>query len=242
MNGPTIYPVGDQVAVVQFGEDISKDTHEQVMLFEKLIRNSSIKGLVDIIPTYHSVAVYYNWRVLQFDHVRALLEEMLAETENSKTSMSKRTVTIPVCYDEQYGPDLDHLQQYHQISKKDIIRLHTEQIYLVYMIGFLPGFPYLGGLNKRLDTPRLETPRATVPSGSVGIAGNQTGIYPLESPGGWNLIGRTPVSLFDPEQDEPTLLKMGDLLRFQSISGEEYREIEQGQLGNQVIQIEWEDE
>ncbi len=135
-----------------------------------------------------------------------------------------RRVEIPVCYGGELGPDLDDVARTHGLAPEEVIRLHADADYLVYMIGFMPGFAYLGGLPERIATPRRKTPRTAVPAGTVGIGGRQTGVYPLVSPGGWNLIGRTPVKIFDIKRDEPTLLSTGDRVRFRPISRSEFDE------------------
>ncbi|HET6872400.1 MAG TPA: 5-oxoprolinase subunit PxpB, partial [Sporolactobacillaceae bacterium] len=138
------------------------------------------------------------------------------------SQLDAHTVNIPVCYGGEWGPDLDHVAAVNGLSPEEVIRIHSEGVYLVHMIGFAPGFPYLGGLSKEISTPRRETPRLVIPKGSVGIAGDQTGVYPLETPGGWQLIGRTPINLFNPNSETPSLLKAGDFVRFVPISPSEW--------------------
>lgn len=146
---------------------------------------------------------------------------------NSRAVPSRKKVIIPVCYGGEYGPDLEFVSQYTGLSEEEVVKIHTACTYRVYMLGFLPGFPYLGGMDERIAAPRLETPRTRIPAGSVGIAGSQTGFYPMESPGGWRIIGRTPIKAFDPFSDNPFLLAPGDLVQFRAIGQEEYQKIEE---------------
>ena len=134
---------------------------------------------------------------------------------------------IPVCYDGEFAPDMEDVCAHTGLQREQVIRLHTSRDYLIYMLGFLPGFPYLGGMDERIEAPRLETPRTLIPAGAVGIGGKQTGIYPLASPGGWRLIGRTPIKVYDPDREEPILYKSGDYIRFYPITEEEYKDIAQ---------------
>jgi inhibitor of KinA len=143
----------------------------------------------------------------------------LEETKESK----QRFVEIPVCYGGEYGPDLEAVAEYHHLSTSEVVEIHSKEEYLVYMIGFAPGFPYLGGMSEEIATPRRHSPRLSIPEGSVGIAGMQTGVYPISTPGGWQLIGRTPLELFCPNENPPTLLQSGDIVKFVPISLEEYQ-------------------
>lgn len=181
------------------------------------------EGVVEIVPSYRSIIIFYD--PLSTDPSR-LREDLLSiERRLSEIEIPPpRVVEIPVCYGGEFGPDIDTVAGHHELTLEEVIRLHSEPLYPVYMLAFTPGYPFLGGLPEKLHTPRLETPRTFVPAGSVGIANAQTGIYSIDSPGGWQIIGRTPLRLFDPERPEPFLLKAGDLVKFRPVStGEFYR-------------------
>jgi inhibitor of KinA len=171
------------------------------------------RGVVATVPGYTTLLIEYDPALWEYD---ALCDEILRAVEHRQddTAQEARLVEIPVRYGGEFGPDLEFVAQHNGISKDDVIRIHTSESYQVFILGFAPGFPYLGILNERIAAPRLESPRKRVPAGSVGIAGRQTGIYPRESPGGWRLIGRTDVKLFDANQNPPTLLQAGDKVRF----------------------------
>jgi KipI family sensor histidine kinase inhibitor len=183
-------------------------------------------GIIEIIPTYRSLLIVYDplqTTPTRLKNTLISLEERLPGIEIPPPG----TVEIPVCYGGEFGPDIEFVAESHEITIDEVIRLHTEPEYPIYMIGFTPGFPFLGGLPQALHTPRLETPRTLVPEGSVGIANNQTGIYPVASPGGWRLIGRTPVKLFAPERSNPFLYQAGDRIKFKVISPEDYDRIKE---------------
>jgi inhibitor of KinA len=148
------------------------------------------------------------------------------ENEQTEKELAHRTVSIPVCYGGEYGPDLEYVARHHNLTPEEVISIHSEGEYLAYMIGFAPGFPFLGGLSEKIATPRRPSPRTSIPAGSVGIAGMQTGVYPISTPGGWQLIGQTPVKLFLPKQNPPSLLQAGDIVKFEPISKEEYQEMQ----------------
>ncbi len=186
------------------------------------IDEEAIEGVLETVPTYRSLLIIYNRLALSPLNLKERLERLEGTLQQISFPEPKLT-RIPVVYGGSYGPDLDYVAQYHQISPEEVIRLHCSTPYLIYMIGFMPGFPYLGKLPESLVTPRLKTPRLSVPAGSVAIAQNQTGIYPMESPGGWQIIGRTPVKLFAPDNDPPVLLKMGDSVQFYPISEEAFK-------------------
>ncbi len=187
------------------------------------VQAEAIEGIIETVPTYRSLLVIYNPLTLPLDQLKKRLqkiEEGLQETPFPKPKLRR----IPAVYGGPYGPDLNFVAEYHRISPEEVVRLHTSKPYFIYMIGFMPGYPYMGELPEALIMPRLKTPRLSVPKGSVAIAQKQTGIYSMESPGGWQVIGRTPVELFDPEKNPPALLQMGDLVQFYPISEEEYKE------------------
>ncbi|MBN8208728.1 5-oxoprolinase subunit PxpB [Bacillus sp. NTK071] len=219
----TFHPLGEAAVKVSFHQAVSQSLNKTIKAF---CTNLSLKdpGIIEWVPAYDSVTVYYDPWIYTYQRLTELLKKKALEIDHQPGN-SKTIVTIPTLYGGEYGPDLDKLSKSKKMNTDDVISLHTNGDYLVNMIGFLPGFPYLSGLDEKIAMPRLDEPRQTVPAGSVGIAGSQTGIYPLESPGGWNLIGRTPLRLYDPERDNPFLLEQGDYLRFKSITEEEFKQI-----------------
>jgi KipI family sensor histidine kinase inhibitor len=224
---PIFRIAGDRGILVEYGDAIDPIINRKVRSMAIAMSQETPAGVVEYIPTYRSLIIIYDPSVTtpsQLQEGVLSLEERLSEIEIPPP----KTVEIPVCYGKEFGPDIDFVAQSHDLTEEDVIRIHSEPVYQIYMIGFTPGFPFLGGLPEVLHTPRLETPRALVPAGSVGIANDQTGIYPVDSPGGWRLIGRTPSKLFDPEGPNPFLLKAGDLLRFKPIRTDEYNRLAEG--------------
>ncbi|MDI6881031.1 MAG: 5-oxoprolinase subunit PxpB [Desulfitobacteriaceae bacterium] len=221
-----IKPLGDGTIHIRFGEEIADGVFQEVQAFAAKVFRAKEEWMLELVPTYTSVTIFYkpelDYRQITEWVYRIYKEETARTSERAEAKLVK----IPVCYGGEFGPDLDYVAGYHGLSVDEVIRKHTAPEYRVYMIGFMPGFPYLGGLDPELATPRLSRPRARVPKGSVGIAGGQTGLYPLESPGGWQLIGRTPLRMFNPWADPPTLLRSGDRVRFVAINEETYAEIE----------------
>lgn len=210
--------------IASLGENFNEATHKKVIGFVNMIEQQPFTGLIEVVPSYNSVTVFYdpitvmnayqpNTSDTISDYVRDLLLQYVHHSSLTD-SFEERLIEIPVFYGGDFGPDLEYVASYNQISPEDVIKYHSEKDYLVYMLGFAPGFPYLGGINSHIITPRKETPRPSIPKGSVGIAGNQTGIYSLETPGGWQIIGQTKTELFTPEQKNPTLLRAGDRIRF----------------------------
>jgi inhibitor of KinA len=213
----------DQSLLVYFGEKISLETHRQIVRFLKLLQTEPADALLDIHPAYCSVLV--NFDALKFTHneIESLLTSYLARLEEVELP-KPRLRKISVCYDEEFGPDIQEVASLHKISVEDVIRWHSSATYTVYFFGFVPGFAYLGGLPEQLTTPRLATPRKKVPAGSVAIGGGQTGVYPVPTPGGWRLIGQTPLQLFRPEAKEQSFLAIGDQVRFEPITKEKFAE------------------
>ncbi len=218
-----IIPIGDMALQILYKEPASDNLQRQIQQTTKHIEQMNIPGVVELVPAFQSITVYYNPIITTYHCLFAQVAEICEKHSTEQSTTSKEIIVIPTCYD---GEDLENVARRNGLSTEEVTSIHSSVDYLVYMIGFLPGFPYLKGLPATLSTPRLATPRLKVPKGAVGIGGDQTGVYPLESPGGWNLIGRTPVPLFDPERQNPFLLKAGDYLRFTQISAQEYREIE----------------
>ena len=213
--------MGDRALIIELGDRISPELNQRVRKLALVLDDSSLEGMQEIVPTYRSLLIIYDPLKIGLAKLQRRIEDLQKKIDEIQIPEPK-TAEIPVVYGSEYGPDLDWVAQFHKISPKEAIRLHSGTTYQVYMIGFNPGFPYLGELPERLVTPRRETPRTLIPAGSVGIAQKQTGIYPAESPGGWQIIGRTPLKLFDPSQSPPTLLAMGDWVRFFPISNEEF--------------------
>lgn len=226
-----LYPLGDSAIVVAFGKEIQSDLHTKIQAFSAYLQHNPFEGMVEYVPAFTTVTVYFNpWIVSEkgkydpYARTIGILQNILALTDDSKEKLQPKRLEIPVCYGGTYGPDLEYVAQFSRMSPEEVVMRHTSVEYLVYMIGFAPGFPYLGGMDTRIAAPRKDTPRTAVPKGSVGIAGLQTGVYPLETPGGWQLIGCTPLSLFRPGEESPSLLQAGDLVRFVSISEQEFKE------------------
>lgn len=212
-----ITPFGDCAALVQLGNDISESMHLKVKQLYVNLKKNSNKNILSITPAYNSITVVYYQA--SFSAIKEFIEANIPDF-STLTNEPKNIVKIPVCYEVEFAPDLEEVQHYTGLTVRQIIELHTSVDYLVYMLGFTPGFPYLGGLNPKLHMPRKATPRLTIEAGSVGLANNQTGIYPLNSPGGWQIIGKTPLKLFSVNQ--PFLIEMGDYIQFYSISKSEF--------------------
>ena len=215
---------GDTALVVDFGEEISPDVFAMVQSLHSALSSEALLGIVEYVPTYRSLMIIYNPDIAGFKDVESYVRQHWSE--DIRPLADGRVVVIPTCYGGEFGPDLQELSAMVSLSADEVIAEHCSSDYLIYMLGFTPGFPYLGGLSARIACPRLSSPRTLVPAGSVGIAEQQTGIYPLATPGGWRIIGRTPVRLFDPTSDQPFPLQAGDWLRFQPISLDEYTRIE----------------
>jgi KipI family sensor histidine kinase inhibitor len=213
---------GERGLVVEFGNEISVEINNQVRALAMALEAARIPGLVEVIPTYRSLGVEYDPLVMSFEEIQARVRDMVAHLD-PKVLSAPKWVRIPTVYGGEYGPDLPFVAQHAGLSGAEVIRLHSQTKYHVYMIGFTAGFAYLGGLPERLHTPRLLSPRLKVPKGSVAIGGSQTGVYPAETPGGWRIIGRTYLNLFDPLQEIPTPMLPGDTVEFVPITDEEYR-------------------
>lgn len=221
---PKIKQMGERAFLLEFEQEINEGILQKVLFFKKIIQNKYIKEKVEVTNTYNSLLVIYHSTIEDSYRCYSELEELISEA-NIQPNFNSGVFKIPVCYDDQFGPDLAVISKAKALSKEEIIELHTAAEYLVYFIGFLPGFLYLGGLPEELHFPRRKEPRNRVLKGAVGIGEKQTGIYPQESPGGWNIIGNSPVPLFDPYSDPPCPFSAGDRIRFYSISIQEHREI-----------------
>jgi inhibitor of KinA len=220
---PLFRIMGDRSLLVELGDRISPEVNRRVRELSVMLEKNPVEGVLETIPAYRSLLIIYdplttNTRVLQHQ-----IEDLQKKSEVVDIPEPK-TVEIPVAYGGAFGPDLEWVARYHKTSNEEVIHLHTATTYQVYMIGFTPGFPYLGELPESLATPRRQTPRTTIPEGSVAIAQRQTGIYPVTSPGGWHILGRTPIKLFNPLQIPPAILEMGDLVRFFPIEAEEFKQ------------------
>jgi len=232
-----IKPLGDSALIVQLGDELNPTIHQKVQALSALL-DHPFDGFIESVPAYTNITIYYNPVVVYhsimnndkdhpspmtpFQKVSFVVNELLRQMDE-KQVFEKRLVEIPVIYGGEYGPDLDDVAFFHNMSAEEVIRIHTKNVCLVYMLGFAPGFPFMGGMDEKIATPRKKSPRASIVPGSVGIAGKQTGIYPLETPGGWQIIGRTPLDLFQPHLTPPTLLKAGDRIKFFQISAEQYK-------------------
>ncbi|WZL72222.1 5-oxoprolinase subunit PxpB [Clostridiaceae bacterium 35-E11] len=216
---------GDRAVVVEFGDMISEPINSKVRAMMIAIDTRNMKGIVEMVPTYRSLLVHYN--PLEIDYQNLIKELKVLENELDHIDIPlPQVIEIPTVYGGEYGPDIENVAKHNDLTIDEVIQIHTSREYLIYMLGFTPGFPYLGGMDEKIGTPRLKVPRTKISGGSVGIAGNQTGIYPIDSPGGWQLIGKTPLKLYDPYRHTPILLQSGNYIKFVSINEEEYHKIE----------------
>lgn len=215
----SLFPVGDSGVLAVFRQEISEEVSAQVFALDAAVRAAGLPGLGETVPAFASLLIRYDPLQTDYDRVAQAVSS-LAEGPAPASAGAGRLVTIPVCYGGAFGPDLALVARHAGLAPQEVVRRHTAPEYRIYMVGFLPGFPYLGGLDPALFTPRLQNPRTSIPAGSVGIGGEQTGVYPVASPGGWQLIGRTPLRLFDP--DRPPLYTAGDRIRFVSITPEQF--------------------
>lgn len=235
----TIFNLGDSALTIDFGNRICEELNDKVIAIERWLAQHPFEGLKERVVSYSSLTIYYDPFVVKKHYhtegpvYRWVEEKIRKAAELSSYGDTSNAVLhkIPVCYDSEYGFDLDRVSALCKLSKEEIINLHSSVVYRVYMIGFLPGFPYLGKIDSRLSIARKERP-SLVAAGSVGVAGEQTGIYPFESPGGWNIIGKTPLSLFDANADKPVWLAPGDKVQFYAISGEQLSNWPIGELTN----------
>ncbi len=241
MQDVTIKAAGDSSLLLQFGNKIDPDINARISATVQLMREQQIEGVVDIIPAFCSLLINYDPRVISYASIRTRMERILS-MEIAAGSRKKKIFEIPVCYGGSFGPDLPAIAEHAGLSEQEVIDIHSGTDYLIYMLGFLPGFTYLGGLDERIHTPRLANPRIRIPEGSVGIGGSQTGIYPMDSPGGWQLMGMTPVRTYDPNRDTPILVEAGDYIRFVAIDTDTYEsiasEVEAGTYQVRIVEEE----
>lgn len=225
-----IVQVSENCVLIEFGNKISEDINKKIRIFCEYLDMKSFYGLIEYIPYFSSVSLIYDPLKIKgkesFKFVKEKLGDILLNIDFSH-DYKENIVEIPVYYGGECGQDIEHVANVNNITVDDVINIHSNGKYLVYMIGFAPGFPYLGGLSEKLYTPRRSTPRLVIPQGSVGIAGMQTGVYPIETPGGWQIIGQTPIKLFDINRENKTLLKCGDIAKFYPISYDEYLKIKE---------------
>ena len=238
INDIHFFQISENSISLEFGDNIKEETLGRISRLNECIKQNPFAGLLSTTPAYTTLTLYFNPVKLMndsglkgsttLDKISGYIKSIPVETKIDQQT-DNQIIQIPVCYDPAFGFDLQELISFYQLKKEEIIEIHSSVVYTVYMIGFVPGFPYLGGLSEKLTAPRRQNPRAAIPAGSVGIAGQQTGIYPLETPGGWQIIGRTPLKLFDVNRQQPSLLKAGDKLKFEQISLKEFEQIEREQ-------------
>lgn len=211
----TLHPLGDAAIMIELGEIVSEAVNNKVLQITDALKRQPFPGMIEVVPAYTTVTIHYEPRV-PYDSVCTVIDAAL-QKENETVRKSGKLVRIPVHYGGQYGLDISEVADINGLSVQEVIAIHTSQMYDVYFLGFSPGFPFLGGLDKRIWTKRKSSPRKSIRKGSVGIAGKQTGIYSIESPGGWQMIGWTPVDLIQIEKEPPTLLQPGDKVQFVAI-------------------------
>ncbi|MCX7780893.1 MAG: 5-oxoprolinase subunit PxpB [Negativicutes bacterium] len=229
MDSIRLLNAGEQGLVVEFGREINAELNKKVHRLARKLAAQTIAGITEVVPTYRSLLVYFDPLKISRACLADRIEQLLAAQEAQLPEQGEaigNLVRIPVCYGGEFGPDLEFVAQHNGLTVEEVIRIHTATPYQVYMLGFTPGFPYLGGMSEKIAAPRLEKPRLKIPAGSVGIAGSQTGFYPIESPGGWRLIGRTPIKAFHPESPNPFMFAAGDFLQFTSVAADEFYAIQ----------------
>jgi inhibitor of KinA len=210
---PRFVPVGDAAVLIELGHQIDAATNRRVQTIDAWLRRRRPEGIVELVPAYASLLVHYDPLVLSLAEVRQWADEQISNAKEISTARPRR-IQVPVRYGGVDGPDLEAVAAFHNLTAEAVARIHAGRDYTVYMMGFTPGFAYLGSLDPSIAVPRLQSPRTQVPAGSVGITGLQTGIYPIQSPGGWQLIGRTSMQMFDVQADEPFAIAPGDTVRF----------------------------
>ena len=224
---PDYIITSDNTILVRFGDGISEGQHHHVFSLTQHLIEDPIEEIINISPGYNSVLLRFNNETKTKSAIETISN--IVRTMHLKVDTEKRTVEVPVCYGKDHGPDMDRVMNHTGCNRSELVDRHTSGEYLVYFIGFSAGFPYIGGMDESLATPRLKTPRKAVPAGSVGIAGQQTGMYPLSTPGGWNLIGRTPLPLFNRSDPKNTAIRMGDRIRFRTVGRAEFESLGQSQ-------------
>ncbi|MCF8027231.1 MAG: 5-oxoprolinase subunit PxpB [Desulfobacteraceae bacterium] len=224
INNPRISHCADWGLLVEFGERIDPELNAWTRLVADRLRQCLTDSVLEVVTAYSSFLVIYDPALLDTEALRKTVLACCSEKKEDEAFQLSSTAEIPVCYEPEYAPDIEDVARFNNLTVEEVIDIHSGTEYLIYMLGFAPGFPYLGGLDQRLHTPRLDTPRKLLPAGAVGIAGSQTGIYPLASPGGWRIIGRTPLQLFDAGKKPPVpYYAPGDKLKFKRISSREFQ-------------------
>ena len=222
---PTISSVGDCAISIDFGQVIDPKINRQIRQVIEQIKVLQLDGIIELVPTYCALLVQYDAMVYSYSDICRILEPTLQESVMDSANELVTIVEIPTVYGGEFGPDLGFVASHNHLSEAEVVSIHSGTDYLVYMLGFIPGFTYLGGMDPRIATPRLSSPRTLIPAGSVGIAGEQTGTYPSDSPGGWQIIGRTPVTMYDMSKKQAALLQAGDYVRYVSINENEFHRI-----------------
>lgn len=217
--------INEQSIMIKFEPQIDPETFKKVQQIVKYLEQQNLEAITEIVPSYRAVMIHFDQTKINAKELIDTLNLDHLDIDNIEISESSKVVRIPVVYGGEYGPDLETVAEHNQLSTDEVIKLHTEPTYLIYMLGFMPGFPYLGGLDERLYTPRRDEPRVRIDAGSVGIANNQTGLYPQDSPGGWQIIGRTPLDVFDLNREPMILYAADDNIQFYEISENDFDEI-----------------
>ena len=235
-----ILSCGECAVTVEFSRQINSRAGAAAIALAAQLRQRDVAGICEIIPTYRSVTICYDPLIISYKDLKRLVASCIRHSHASaQEGAAIQRFYIPVCYGGAFGPDLEYIAWRTGLDPQEVVRRHISREYPINMIGFLPGFPYLSGLDASIAAPRLENPREQIPAGSVGIGGSQTGVYPIASPGGWRLIGRTPVRLYDPHRNPPVLYRAGDRIRFCPVSEQEYHEIEAAvSAGTYVVRTE----
>lgn len=222
---PTISPVGDRAISIDFGQVIDPKINRHIRQTIERIKELQLEGIIELVPTYCALLVEYDVMQYSYSEICNIIEPILEEGLTDTTNEMVTVVEVPTVYGGEFGPDLSFVASHNHLSEDEVISIHSGTDYLVYMLGFIPGFTYLGGMDPRIATPRLSSPRTLIPAGSVGIAGEQTGTYPSDSPGGWQIIGRTPVTMYDMSKAQAALLNAGDYVRYVPIDESEFHRI-----------------
>ena len=232
---PTISPVGDRAISIDFGQVIDPKINRHIRQTIERIKELQLEGIIELVPTYCALLVEYDAMLYSYSDICNLIEPTLEEGMTDTTNELVTVVEVPTVYGGEFGPDLSFVATHNHLSEDEVVSIHSGTDYLVYMLGFIPGFTYLGGMDSRIATPRLSSPRTLIPAGSVGIAGEQTGTYPSDSPGGWQIIGRTPVTMYDMSKAQVALLNAGDYVRYVPIDESEFHRIKL--LGSDYVPV-----
>ena len=232
---PTISPVGDRAISIDFGQVIDPKINRHIRQTIERIKELQLEGIIELVPTYCALLVEYDAMLYSYSDICNIIEPTLEEGMTDTTNELVTVVEVPTVYGGDFGPDLSFVASHNHLSEDEVVSIHSGTDYLVYMLGFIPGFTYLGGMDPRIATPRLSSPRTLIPAGSVGIAGEQTGTYPSDSPGGWQIIGRTPVTMYDMSKAQAALLNAGDYVRYVPIDESEFHRIKS--LGSNYVPV-----